>query len=334
MQAAIFRTIWGLVAALGWLSPASANDMLIQARGTVSIDQYSTGEYAAAQIGSYVEFRFRVRLDGTPAVPGQLVRYEVVHSSFQVLIDGVAFPGAPLGTANLEVKNGLFGQDSLSITNLLDNGEGFAFDLEGDESWLTSTSLPELLGYHRQTDPLFNRVMQLTGSGGILFVDLDEIVIGPEVQFAPFCDALPNSTGLPCVLEGTWQPYVGGGVHLAASQGPPGVFGYFLIGSSVDATGVLLSQGRLCLDTQPPHALGRYNLLGTDRNSTGGFDGQGNFQNFVGTATTGFGFDVPDTLPFPGAPSLQAGQSWHFQLWYREQATGESNFSGGLTATW
>ena len=316
------------------LAPASAQDMQITARGTITGDQYFSGPYVAGQVGSTVTVTFRVLQVGTPSVPGHHVRYRMTPSTFQIAIDGVPQSGAPVAPAYFDVKDNLFAQDSLSVSQALDNGEFLEFELAGDNSWIPGTNLTALLGSHVNADPLYEQMMQLTGSGGSLFMDLDEIVIGPEVQFTPFCDPLPNSTGLPCVLAGTWQPYVGGGVHLAASQGPPGVFGYFLIGSSVDATGVLLSQGRLCLDTQPPHALGRYNLLGTDRNSTGGFDGQGNFQNFVGTATTGFGFDVPDTLPFPGAPSLQAGQSWHFQLWYREQATGDSNFSGGLTAVW
>lgn len=334
MQTALLRTLFVLSASLGGLTSASASDMLIQARGTVSIDQYTNGAYAAAQIGSSVEFRFRVRLDGSPAVPDQLVRYEVLSPSFQVWIDGIVLPGAPTGSANFEVKNGLFGQDSLSITNLLDNGEGFAFDLEGDEDWISSTALPDLLGYHRQTDPLFNRVMQLTGSGGILFMDLEEVVIGPEVAFSAFCDPLPNSSGLPCLLAGTWQPYVGGGVHVSVTQGPPGEFGYCLIGSSFDPTGIQISQGRLCLQTQAPHALGRYNILGTDRNSLGVFDAQGVLQNQVGTSLSGDGFDVPTTLPLIGSPTLQAGQTWHFQFWFRESVSGVTNFSNGLSASW
>ena len=34
--------------------------------------------------------------------------------------------------------------------------------------------------------------------------------------------------------------------------------------------------------------------------------------------------------PCPGAPVIQSGQTWHFQLWHRDEG-GIPNFSNGVT---
>ena len=52
-------------------------------------------------------------------------------------------------------------------------------------------------------------------------------------------------------------------------------------------------------------------------------------ENLSNTAVSGFGFDVPLVLPFPGSQSILAGDTYHFQLWYRD-GMGVSNFSNGL----
>ena len=59
---------------------------------------------------------------------------------------------------------------------------------------------------------------------------------------------------------------------------------------------------------------------------------QGTFVNLSGTATFGYGFDVPASLPGPINGSIQPGQAWHF-LWYRDVG-GVSNFTNGVTAQW
>ncbi len=148
-----------------------------------------------------------------------------------------------------------------------------------------------------------------------------------------FCDpALNNSTGLPTVLNGSLSGALGTGVHLEATQGPPGQFGYSLVGSSQNDSGVLLDSGRLCLSISSPDIIGRYTAGGTARNSVGFFDGAGVFTNMVGTRTGGTGFDIPTELPIPGVPTIMAAQTWHFQLRHRE-GPGDSNISNGLSIT-
>ena len=152
----------------------------------------------------------------------------------------------------------------------------------------------------------------------------------------PFCDpAANNSTGSPANLFGTMTNPGGSGLHLEVNGGPDGEFGYFIVGTASNDPGNMISDGFLCLDGTGGNAIGRYNVSGTPLTAIGSFDGSGLFQNLVGTSTVGSGFDVPSTLPFPGSPMIMAGETYHFQLWYRDTpaGAGRSNFSNGLSVT-
>lgn len=151
--------------------------------------------------------------------------------------------------------------------------------------------------------------------------------------FDTFCDPMdPNSTGASTTLSGSMGTGVGSGLHLEATAGPPGEFGYFLIGTAPSDPGIVISQGRLCLAVSGGNGFGRYNVTGGNLNSVGQFDASGVLQNLPGTSTVGSGYDVPLNVPIPGFGNIQAGETWHFQLWHRE-AGGASNFSNGITVT-
>lgn len=145
-----------------------------------------------------------------------------------------------------------------------------------------------------------------------------------------FCDPMdPNSTGASTQISGVWTAVGFTGMHLEATSGPPGEFGYFLIGSGRDFQGVAVSQGRLCLSTAAGETIGRYNVAGTVMQSLGQFDNSGTLVNMSGTSHFGTGFDVPYAIPNQ-ANTIQTGETWHFQLWHRESG-GASNFSNGLS---
>ena len=55
--------------------------------------------------------------------------------------------------------------------------------------------------------------------------------------------------------------------------------------------------------------------------------------NLSGTSTSGTGFDVPADLPGPINGTITPGQTWNFQLWYRDVGA-NSNFTNGLAATY
>ncbi len=86
----------------------------------------------------------------------------------------------------------------------------------------------------------------------------------------------------------------------------------------------------MCLGTAAPGVMGRYNVFGGNQNSIGIFNEFGALQNLAGTSSVGYGFEVPLALPFAGAPTIQSGETWHFQLWHREPG-GTSNFSSGIS---
>ncbi|HRV81325.1 MAG TPA: hypothetical protein P5218_07815, partial [Planctomycetota bacterium] len=169
-----------------------------------------------------------------------------------------------------------------------------------------------------------------TTDGTTLLANALESVSGGVFAISTFCDpANVNSTGLPAQMTGNLNSGSGSGLHLECSQGPSTQFGYFLVGTGSADPGTPLSQGRLCLALTAGNQFGRYNGVGGGGNSVGQFDGAGIFQNLVGSSAVGSGFDVPSALPTIGG-TIQAGETWHFQLWYRE-AAGQSNFSNGLT---
>jgi hypothetical protein len=153
----------------------------------------------------------------------------------------------------------------------------------------------------------------------------------------PFCSpATNNSTGAPAVLAGTMGSGVGSDLHLEITGGVPGELAYLLAGNEATAGFVVPGgNGPLCLVGTPSAQLFRYNVDGGTSNSIGLFDASGVWQNYFGTSTTGYGFDVPTTIP-SGVPILiMAGDTWHFQGWYRDTpaGSGQSNFSNGLSVT-
>ena len=160
-------------------------------------------------------------------------------------------------------------------------------------------------------------------------LDITRIEFSYVTGLETFCDpADPNSTGLPTTLAVTAGTGVGADRRLDAVQGPAGQFAYFLVGTAFSEPGTVVSNGHLCVFG----SVGRYNVNGSQWNSLGTFDAQGVLQNMSGTATSsgGSGFDVPLSVPITGAPMIQAGSTWTFQLWHRE-AGGASNFSNGVS---
>jgi hypothetical protein len=84
-----------------------------------------------------------------------------------------------------------------------------------------------------------------------------------------------------------------------------------------------VSNGILCLDTPQ----GRYSpAAGAGLDSIGNFNASGTFETPPNSGTSGW--DVPATLPSPPGGSILSGQTWSFQLWYRDQQ--RSNFSNAI----
>ncbi|MDG2114974.1 MAG: C-type lectin domain-containing protein, partial [Actinomycetota bacterium] len=134
---------------------------------------------------------------------------------------------------------------------------------------------------------------------------------------------------------------VGSDLHIEAIDGPAGEFGFVMV-SADDSALLSIFNGVLCLGTPQ----GRYNPgIATNQglpqlNSLGQFDAAGIMQNIVGTAPSsgGSGFDVPGELPYaPPGQFIQTGETWYFQVWYRDLggscAGGFSNLTNAWTVT-
>jgi hypothetical protein len=161
----------------------------------------------------------------------------------------------------------------------------------------------------------------------------DPALLLPFEVGVPFCmPADINSTGLPALLTGTMGAVEGSGLHLETTQGVPAHLGYFLVGTSLSEPGVQISEGHLCLALGGVDQFGRYNVIGGAANSIGVFDASGVFQNLSSTSSTGTGYDIPRWIPTIGGAVVN-GETWHFQLWYRSNSNGASNFSNGLSVT-
>ena len=247
-----------------------------------------------------------------------------------------------LGTTN----NNLFTIDptTLAATFLGGLGVGITSAQGMDFDWSDDTLYATL--YFGAGDGMFSSLDTTTGaritSESTLPLNAEmemavQVPAGTAVDVGtPFCDPMNlNSTGQSTKMTGRFNAPTGTGLHLEATQGPPGEFGYFLIGTAVSDPGLPLSNGRLCLSVSGGNGFGRYNVIGGNLNSVGSFSAIGTLQNAVGTSSTGFGFDVPNTIPMMGSPMIMTGQTWHFQLWHRDTAAGagSSNFSNGLSVT-
>ena len=124
------------------------------------------------------------------------------------------------------------------------------------------------------------------------------------------------------------------GLRLECTDGAPNQFAFVLVAPTATQT-LPVFQGVLCLDAP----LGRYtNQIAVNQgfpqlNSIGQFDASGVFQNLTGTSQT----DVPFELPFiPSGQTIQAGQTWNFQVWMRDLDGGgvpTANFSDVLEVT-
>ncbi|MCP3920574.1 MAG: hypothetical protein GY711_34035 [bacterium] len=129
--------------------------------------------------------------------------------------------------------------------------------------------------------------------------------------------AVPNSTGSPATIRAVGSCFVANAdLTLIAEQLPPGEFGYFLVGSNQGSVQPPGSQGVLCL------ACGFTGCSGIGRYNQGGMIVQGP----NGSLAIDFA-SLPLSPPVP----IQVGETWNFQLWYRN--LGSNNFTDAVSVT-
>lgn len=144
-----------------------------------------------------------------------------------------------------------------------------------------------------------------------------------------FCPQVANASwGFGCL---PWAELrcgaLGSGLQLQFQGGPPNQFGMVLMSSQMDDHGISLGLDELCL-------LGpivRFNRPGVG-NSIGVFDSMRTFRSLTGNGDpNGMGFEIPIGSASAGN-LITAGDTKHFQLWYRLPG-GNSGVSSGLSVT-
>lgn len=137
---------------------------------------------------------------------------------------------------------------------------------------------------------------------------------------ASFCIANANSTGAPGVIGAYGSPHIPDDwVRLTATGLPYHRFGYFLMGPGHDFVPFFGgSNGILCL-AMP---LYRFNI-----------PPKGEILNTGNTGTVAF---RPHLTNLPGNVVFHAGETWSFQLWFRDVlgSVNTSNTTDGVDVTW
>ncbi len=272
-----------------------------------------------------------------PANPGNL---SVFHSSIGGGI-GIIWPHQITihkTTGNPMVGGGLFGWSGISE---LDAQTGAQLDYYNTHSvmggWGYGGTQALLNGEVLSASPSVHTSDMGAHTSTLIYAPIGIGYFGDytDDRIVSSCDpAQVSSSGSPVHIVGMLGSASGSGLHLRAFDGPVNQIGYFLVGSGLAASNpVSVGLGELCLSLQASERIGRYNQFGGSLSSVGQFDADGVFQNLSGTSSRGLGFDVPTNLPFGGA-GIVVGSTWHFQMWFRDGAGGQSNFSNSLSVAY
>ncbi|MCP3918076.1 MAG: PQQ-dependent sugar dehydrogenase [bacterium] len=136
--------------------------------------------------------------------------------------------------------------------------------------------------------------------------------VRPHCEISDYCSANPNSTGNPAEISVTGIPSVtAANLTLNGDGLPPNQFGYFLMAQTQDFLALFGgSQGNLCLGMPIVRFAG--DILNT---------GAGGSVSFP-----------PDFGNLPNGATFEVGDTWNFQLWYRDQnPTTTSNTTAGVS---
>lgn len=176
----------------------------------------------------------------------------------------------------------------------------------GSNTALLPTSTSDLSGAARLTD-----LPQApdTGVGTSPIVDLGAYELRTALG-APLdsCTPLPNSTGLPSLLDAVGSPFVADSMLTLSVTGlPQNQFALFVM--SQGTAQIPVGAGLLCLGAP----MIRFSA------------------NILNSGTSGTASLSPSFASLPQGAVFVPGSTWHFQLWHRQGST--SNFSSALTLT-
>ncbi|MEM1450669.1 MAG: hypothetical protein AAF957_20610 [Planctomycetota bacterium] len=307
---------------------ASAQDVRVTFTGTVSsvvAGGVGTAPFDGAAVGDPVTMVVDVQLANSLPFGRALGLLNWPTSNLTVgsASDGLAptpdFQQVNLGDDAVQYGD-LVGVQAFLTTDATTQMQVFFSDPTG-QTW-ASDQWDDLVGTTVSTAG-FLYTFQIWSPQGAVNFDLTTI----QFEAAPggpigtrYCMAEPNSAGdIGLVSAFGLNTPASNDLTLVASELPPGAVGYFLVsmdqGFVANAGG---SSGNLCLSG----AIGRYVA-----------PGQVKGRDFAGEIALPIDLTA---IPAPtGAVSVQAGETWNFQLWHRDQGAmgATSNFTRALSVS-
>jgi hypothetical protein len=315
-------------------SSATAGNVSIRARGTVSGNSLSVSPLAGASFGAPVEVTFDVTTPGVPwtMAPADGSSYTIDPSTFTIDVAGAQL-GMLSSSEALTLIDGFPVSDRLHIdVGGLENSLSMAYQVGYTGPTFSSLDITEQYGlYDFATLTSFNWI--ISGSGvGAMFIDYTDVEIIASAPGVPFCFGDGTGTACPCLNTG------GAGEGCANSGGSGCSIGSSGSASVAAADLVLTAAqsttGQPGLFFQGDNAIngGMGVLFGDGLRCAGGSVVRLEVAFSDGSGSSATSIDL-------GAKGgVAAGDTRHYQYWYRDPSglpCGSAfNLSNGLTIDW
>lgn len=325
------KSLHGLLILASLNAPALSQEFVpVIYAGSVStvVSPFTTGPFTAVAPGDAFRMEFDACSSGIPGSPAVTTDfYRVAPSTILVTIGSASDTSFPsFFESTLVVRNTPGSPDAFDLLNvLLMNSSSMVRSrlLDSNESLLDTAELLRLVGTYPASvfDSIEFEITEINGPGSIL-IDVQQFDLVETNIGLGFCGpAVPNTSGSPGVLQAIGsRDVVVNDVTLSASGLPGTVAGLFLTSMSPGFVAMPSgSLGNLCLAGD----IGRY--FGPT---------QFQFSDFLGRLERPIDLSM---TPTPNGPvSIMSGQTWYFQVWYRDFIPGfgpTSNFTNGTEVT-
>lgn len=316
-----------LVVAVAAAPLALAEDVRITCTGTVSslgATGVAPAPFAFAQPGDVVTIIADAEI--ALQLPFGRYLYSLNVPTTSITVGNVSEALDPTGSAQVYFQNDAvqFG-DYVAVNGQFANASGTSLQLLVSDpsggTW-SSDDILAVVGTTVQVSGL-DSLVQVYGGSDVLNIDLQSVQFdaAPGSEFGtPYCTAAPNSSGsegetIAFGLDGASD----NDLSLTATNLPVGVLGYFLASQTQGFTPAAGgSSGNLCLG-----------------GSIGRFVGPGQVKSADFGGEIALAVDLTNVPTPVGSTAVQAGETWSFQLWHRDQggAGSTSNFTRGVALT-
>ena len=282
--------------ALSFTPVAWSGDVLLEARGTVVQNSYSSGPFAATQPGDSAVMLVEVFVPGTDITPGQFTAYDIDVAT-SMFIAGSGSDAFAAGSPVINVQNDFPAADGIRMFgNPLASGGGLAFEFGAPGTLFGSTDVTLEAGVYPAAGSWTSYNWALAGGGGFMEIMPDEFIIHGAAQGTNYCTATPNSTGMAGSLSASGLTSLAANTLTLEATGLPDEPGVFFFGTS--QTQVPFGNGFRCVDfpvvrLNPP-------VVASGGTATSNVD----------IPTAGIGLGAHD-----------------FQFWYRDPAGGGAGFN-------